>query len=298
MTWKRGSSPRSTIDQRRRNAIVVFSALAALSLATTWYHMFCFFQWSYREWETPRAAAGPLSVDRDGLYLGDWLRDTTLFKQAWVSTLETPLRAWWSTQIFGFCAIWSVMLAAQAHKRSIPHLWLFMLLGQIVAISFAANLSFLAFLVYDQDDTPPKDTRKKTPMPQSPQRSSWLPHAWVAVLCADMISALVIPDQINRPGFIYLLLAPHVLAFVPFLLGAVFAAPGAAQRSAPQPPVVVRGIVMASLLCTAFTRVFDGGGDLGQILDTLYEHPAVSSVGWDVVCCWVSFAAWHVLGAA
>lgn len=173
-----------------------------------------------------------------------------------------------------------------------------MLLGQIVAISFAANLSFLAFLVYDQDDTPPKDTRKKTPMPQSPQRSSWLPHAWVAVLCADMISALVIPDQINRPGFIYLLLAPHVLAFVPFLLGAVFAAPGAAQRSAPQPPVVVRGIVMASLLCTAFTRVFDGGGDLGQILDTLYEHPAVSSVGWDVVCCWVSFAAWHVLGAA
>lgn len=113
MTWKRGSSPRSTIDQRRRNAIVVFSALAALSLATTWYHMFCFFPWSYREWETPRAAAGPLSVDRDGLYLGDWLRDTTLFKQAWVSTLETPLRAWWSTQIFGFCAIWSVMLAAQ-----------------------------------------------------------------------------------------------------------------------------------------------------------------------------------------
>lgn len=110
ITWKRGSSPRSAIDPRRRNAIVVFSALAALSLATTWYHMFCFFQWSYREWEI---AAGLVPDVRDGLRLGDWLRDTTLFKQAWVSTLETPLRAWWSTQIFGFCAIWSVMLAAQ-----------------------------------------------------------------------------------------------------------------------------------------------------------------------------------------
>lgn len=96
---------------RRRNAIIVFSALAALSLATTWYHMFCFFQWSYQQWESTHLE----KLDSE-LHLGEWLRDTTLFKQAWVSTLEQPPRAWWSLQIFAFCAIWSVMLAWQGEN--------------------------------------------------------------------------------------------------------------------------------------------------------------------------------------
>ncbi|KXH35370.1 hypothetical protein CSIM01_08945 [Colletotrichum simmondsii] len=93
-----------------RRALVVFSALAALSLATTWYHMFRFFEWSYGQWATTQASAG---LDSTELRLGEWLHDTSLFKQAWASTLETGPRAWWSLQIFGFCANWSVILAAQ-----------------------------------------------------------------------------------------------------------------------------------------------------------------------------------------
>lgn len=34
----------------RRAAASVFGILAALSLATTWCHMFRFFQWSYAQW--------------------------------------------------------------------------------------------------------------------------------------------------------------------------------------------------------------------------------------------------------
>jgi hypothetical protein len=104
--YRKAASSKSTV--RRRNAIIVFSALAALSLATTWYHMFRFFQWSYQQWESAQLE----KLDGE-LHLGEWLRDTTLFKQAWVSTLEQPPRAWWSLQIFAFCANWSVMLAWQ-----------------------------------------------------------------------------------------------------------------------------------------------------------------------------------------
>lgn len=92
----------------RRKTAALFSALAVFSLATTWYHMFCFFRWSYEQWATAHPGADPAI-----LHLGAWLRDTTLFKQAWASTLETAPRAWWSLQIFGFCAHWSVMLAVQ-----------------------------------------------------------------------------------------------------------------------------------------------------------------------------------------
>lgn len=93
---------------RRPYMIIVFSALATLSLATTWYHKFGFFKWSYQQWESTRLE----KLDNE-LHLGEWLRDTKLFKQAWVSTLERPPRAIWSLQIFAFCANWSVMLAWQ-----------------------------------------------------------------------------------------------------------------------------------------------------------------------------------------
>lgn len=100
---------------RRRRSVVLFGLLAALSLATTWYHMFRFFEWSYGQWAIAHVAA----VDTDRLRLGEWLRDTSLFRQAWASTLETAPRAWWSLQIFGFCANWSVMLAVQCEFPSL-----------------------------------------------------------------------------------------------------------------------------------------------------------------------------------
>ncbi|PHH82717.1 hypothetical protein CDD82_5072 [Ophiocordyceps australis] len=132
--------------RRRRSALVMtlFSLLAALSLASTWYYMFSFFHSSYLDWKT----AQHLQPDAP-LLLGDWLRDSALFKEAWAATLQTPERAWWAQQIFGFCASWSLTLAVQGTKKGISRLWVFVLLGQIVAISFAMNLSFLAMLSHD-----------------------------------------------------------------------------------------------------------------------------------------------------
>ncbi|KAL4731379.1 hypothetical protein ACLX1H_000345 [Fusarium chlamydosporum] len=178
--------------------------------------MFCFFQWSYQQWESTHLE----KLDSE-LHLGEWLRDTTLFKQAWVSTLEQPPRAWWSLQIFAFCAIWSVMLAWQDKKRRVPHLWIFMLLGQIVAISFAANLSFLAFLVFEDVDTSAKVDKKERTMPSSTKSHGWLRNAWLAVLAVTVGCALAIPSNLDHPKFMYLLLAPHVLAFAPLLLNKV-----------------------------------------------------------------------------
>ncbi|KAF4967429.1 hypothetical protein FSARC_5002 [Fusarium sarcochroum] len=279
---------------RRRNAILVFSALAVLSLATTWYHMFCFFQWSYQQWES-----GQMCLVGDELHLGEWLRDTTLFKQAWVSTLEQPPRAWWSLQVFGFCSIWSVMLAAQDKKGRIPHLWIFMLLGQIVAISFAANLSFLAFTVFEEA-TPSVTASKKVDQNASSKKQptkglSWLRFSWLVVLGITIGCAIAIPKNLDHPYFMYLLLAPHVLAFVPLLLNKLTEDRDHASVSQ-QPPLSVRVTIMGVLISAAITNLTKEGGNWEDVKTALYEHPAVSSVGWDVICCWISFVAWHILG--
>lgn len=40
----------------------------------------------------------------------------------------------------------------------------------------------------------------------------------------------------------------------------------------------------------------EGGNGWGGIQRALYSHPAVSSVGWDVICCWVSWGMWSLVG--
>lgn len=169
-----------------------------------------------------------------------------------------------------------------------------MLLGQIVAISFAANLSFLAFLVFEDVDTSAKVDKKERTMPSSTKSHGWLRNAWLAVLAVTVGCALAIPSNLDHPKFMYLLLAPHVLAFAPLLLNKVI---GGQKRTVmdEQPPPKVRAGIKAVVVGVATWNLFGAGADWGDVLSALYEHPAVSSVGWDVICCWISFGAWHVV---
>ncbi|RSL66532.1 hypothetical protein CEP54_003684 [Fusarium duplospermum] len=190
------------------------------------------------------------------------------------------------------------MLAAQSKKGRIPHLWIFMLLGQIVAISFAANLSFLTFTVFDEGSS--SGSKKNADKPKSgsrTERGSWLPLSWLVILAINLGCAVAIPSNLDHPQFMFLLLAPHVLAFVPLLMNSLFATPAPSLLSK-QPPLVAQAATMAILLATAITSVTREGRGWEDIKVALYEHPAVSSVGWDVICCWTSFIAWHVLGQA
>lgn len=188
------------------------------------------------------------------------------------------------------------MIVLVAKKGRILHLWIFMLLGQIVAISFAANLSFLAFTVFDEGSSlqTNKSAEKSKPGSRTEQ-GSWLPLSWLALLAINLGCAVAIPSNLDHPQFIFLLLAPHVLAFMPLLMNSVFttAAPSLLSK---QPPWAAQAATMAVLLGTAVTGVMREGGSWEDVKTALYEHPAVSSVGWDVICCWTSFTAWHILG--
>ena len=70
--------------------ITLFAVLAGLSLATTWYYMFRFFEASHNTW----LLWHPGDFSQDGLQLGRWLRDTQLFKQAWGIAINGQHRYW------------------------------------------------------------------------------------------------------------------------------------------------------------------------------------------------------------
>lgn len=172
-------------------------------------------------------------------------------------------------------------------NHNIPHLWAFMLLGQIVAISFASNLSFVAMLVYGRDSD---GASSKTQHGSSPRRRM----SDKLILTVNLVLTLLLVANLGGPWFMYLLLAPHVLAFAPLLRDV--AAPSSEPVAAPS--TFEQLGLMAVLVAAATKQVLDQGGGWQVILRTLYEHPAVSSVGWDVICCWVSYTAWVLLGVS
>ena len=60
---------------------------------------------------------------------------------------EKSRRAWWGEQIDLATLAWGMLLAIEGRRRKIPHLWAFMVLAQLVGLSFAQNLFFIAMLL-------------------------------------------------------------------------------------------------------------------------------------------------------
>lgn len=78
-------------SSNREKHVKLFTALAVLSVATTWYHMFKYLSLSYRGWAYEMGENVPLGLwgnhdstkhDNTKLALGRWLKDTSLFRDA------------------------------------------------------------------------------------------------------------------------------------------------------------------------------------------------------------------------
>lgn len=74
-----------------------------------------------------------------------WLYNTSLFEESWLLVVSNEANWWWSLEVCLYTVgPWTVFLHTQRRRSGIPHLWTYMLIGQTVAISFAACLFNLA----------------------------------------------------------------------------------------------------------------------------------------------------------
>ena len=111
------ASPRA--QKRKAISISIFTLLSLLSLLTTWHYMLSFFVLSYKIWAMrtntplPTTLFGRHGIKATTLQLGPWLRDTTLFRDAWETVIDGNTRFWWSQQIFLISTVWSVALGVE-----------------------------------------------------------------------------------------------------------------------------------------------------------------------------------------
>ncbi|KAF1911218.1 hypothetical protein BDU57DRAFT_524986 [Ampelomyces quisqualis] len=281
----------TTASQPPSQHVWLFSALAAGSLLTTWSFMVRYFNMSYKTWLMWRSY---YELDPHHRHWGLWLKETSLFREAWELVVVGNARYWWSHQIFFFALGLGLYMEQKGIRRGVKYSWAFMLLGQIVAISFATNLFLLTLLL-----SPPTPSQPTSRI----QRSSWL-GPWLVNLgsvLATAIPAFLLADDHywhHSTDFLPLLLIPHVA-----LLVMPFARVFAPARLLPDNSVAFDNKVYSYMwaltignaglmtLKTTYAAVFYGG--FQGILNALMEHPAVSSIGFDVIFCWVTWFCWY-----
>ena len=100
----------------------LFAVLALISLVATSYHMLQYFAVSYSAWAYEMGEVIRLTMWSDNGYiafgalrlaLGRWLKDISLFRDAWEIVIERSGTYWWSQQIFMGAAAWSVYVGIE-----------------------------------------------------------------------------------------------------------------------------------------------------------------------------------------
>lgn len=182
-----------------------------------------------------------------------------------------------------------------------------MLLGQIVAISFSQNLFFATILVSRQP-RPTDGTKQKK---SDAHDSAWSPPWYAEVLPVgiSLISTVLVPTVTHTKYFMLMLLVPHLLLFVPTILrpsrtspvhGKIYSERRMVQRYVAffQWYAVACVIIQAHSTFLVLQEMgreisFESVRTLAASLPSvIYEHPAVSSVSWDVIYCTISAVAW------
>lgn len=174
-----------------------------------------------------------------------------------------------------------------------------MLLAQAVSVAFSANLFFAAITVSARPD-------------EKNVSFSWYPPLlYEAVpVVLSLLDTLAVPIYAYQKSFMLVLLAPHFLVFVPCLLGPGGSSPVPTEKSEGQRQIAtctqryvvfMKWVAAASILLQAYLTFLASeelGTDLSygefakKLWDTVYVHPACSSVSWDAIMSAVSAFFW------
>ncbi|KAK7052425.1 hypothetical protein R3P38DRAFT_1644804 [Favolaschia claudopus] len=272
--------------RRLATSAYVFVALALASFAHTWFYMFKFMAWSFRNHEhsiAPEQSQTPALMQR----IASWLVNTSLFEQAWASVCFGNVNWWWSQQLCLFTVgAWTIFLSIEGRRHNVKAVWAYMLLGQLVAISVASNLFYLALVLSTPSPRPTSSRSERAPA------SLWIPI--LLSLCTVAISPYT-----NEGTFLPNLLLMHSLVIVPTL---VVPKPSKPRMSLRLTTLYLLVFVVSLILHTRATTQALGVLSITDFVKsawtTLHSHPAQSSIGWDVIWTSISFVVWVAIQSA
>ncbi|TVY38664.1 hypothetical protein LSUB1_G003725 [Lachnellula subtilissima] len=226
----------------RRGHVHTFTALAVISLAVGGFFAATFSGLSYRIWAAQRGIELPGSVFGDQgalrggehpgrLHLARWLNDVLFYQDALEIVAEKHRHFWWGQQVNLGLVSWSVYVAVEGRRRNISNLWTFLALAQLVNLSYAQNLFFIAVLLtpvplpenvseLTRDSVPARSTRYSHFVKRFAKPDGFLPRPalYIVLLVANFTSIFLIPFAANTPSFMTVSIASRIIPFSFLLL--------------------------------------------------------------------------------
>ncbi|KAH8658687.1 hypothetical protein BGZ60DRAFT_531372 [Tricladium varicosporioides] len=233
------SSATRSCEPLRRGYVKIFSVLVVVSLMVGTFFALNFSSLSYRVWAMEKGVSLPESVFGDKgalrggehpgrLHLVRWLNDVPFYRDILEITSEQARYLWWNQQVSLALVSWSMYLAIEGRRRKIGNLWAFLALSQLVNLSFAQNLFFVAVLLTPVPLPPNfKDlTRESMPFVSTSYHrlvdnivktkpEAFLPHPalYITLLFTNYAAIFFAPYAANTSSFMAVTLVSKILPF-------------------------------------------------------------------------------------
>lgn len=264
-------------------AIWLFSGLALVSFATLSTNMLNVLIQSFDTWSTTRE---PQDLATLPLAIWHWSITSSLFQDFGEAIVADSARFFWvQSALLATLSVFHYM-GTEGRLRGIPQLWSFFCLSQILPISFAQNLFYVALLL-------------------APEASGQLHfNKSRAVLGAAFYCLCLACAQLyaGTEKLVWIILAARAVLMVPLLLKADRFATAMTAEKVPIDRAtgeeLQRIILKTSLIMTGMKAYQAIQEDFTPqaVLKALSSHPAVTALGYDFILSAVSFAAWTYLG--
>ncbi|KAI7339945.1 hypothetical protein KC315_g979 [Hortaea werneckii] len=283
----------------------LFAFLASLSFATLSANMLHVLIHSFQHWHSalspPTRPLQPAPTTWLSL-IWSWSTTSTLFQDFAHAILASPARRIWTFSELGMALTVCLHLGLEGRRRQTPRLYVFFALSQILPVSFAQGLFYLAVLRLDGGveaersraaeghgrDGGGRRREKGLMVIPSP--------AWVAVTCLAYGGCIAAACLLNETGFLMpLVLVARLLLLAPRFLPLRLYADDSVAARAVQTALPLFALVMVGY--ASLTAILDDEDYGLSIPRALFSHPAVSSLGFDAVLSVISLALWNKLNA-
>ncbi|KAG8761187.1 hypothetical protein FRC14_006236 [Serendipita sp. 396] len=279
----------------------VYGCLAFASFLHTFAWIILDLKWSYENfYNSVNYTVVGSQVDR----IAHWLDRTALFKEAWMHGYDGIFNHWWLENLCIFAAgAWSVFLVSEGRRKQIPHLWAYMIIAELVAVSTASCLFYLALSLQaiKLNPIPHKKNDDDINAVLPPEDDATAPLMLTIPVLLALFTISIRPDP-SSPDFLLNIIVLHVLCLVPTLPAPLWTT----RPSALNVPVLT---VYFAITAMAFVLRLQSTMAAVSSLDTvgivefvqeaanaMHSHPAMATFAWDTIWTTAAWCIWNVIG--
>jgi hypothetical protein len=250
-----------------------------------------------------------------------WSTTSSLFTDFAEGLVQDSARFFWAQTALLATLSTVIYMGTEGRQRQIPDLWNFFALSQILPISFAQNLFYVALLLTwpeteeEEENQPPSSSNssssssvnssdKKSKSNTTSQRILHFSKTHSILSAAAYCLTLALAQlYASTPALVPIVLLARLCLLFPLLIPAEYypdlaSVPAKFPQDRATGDEVQRVVLKTALIMTCMKayQAVQEGFSAEEITVALWAHPAVLALGGDLFLCAVGFTAWNYWG--